>query len=93
MNREQAELLVGKQHLIEAIAEGKTIQHNGFRNRWEDLHDPVFNAPIESYRIKPEPREFWISIDQDGYAKGVFSSDPHQIGREAIHVREVLDDE
>lgn len=46
--------------VITAFAEGKTIQSD--LGGWIDVDktDFTFQFPAERYRIKPEPREFWI---------------------------------
>ena len=49
----------------EAYSEGKTIQHlcssrvSG-QLVWADLEDPDWDDVPDSYRVKPEPRRFWI---------------------------------
>jgi len=46
--------------LVQALADGKTIQVNdGTSNlpRWVDIDDPSFTYRPDLYRIKPEPRE------------------------------------
>jgi len=47
--------------LVQALAEGKTIQsnHNG---EWFDLPSPSFCDPISLYRIKPEPKKGWYRV-------------------------------
>lgn len=46
-------------YLVQALSEGKTIQvfHPSFKE-WENVENPEFCYSPESYRIKPEPREF-----------------------------------
>lgn len=41
--------------LVQALAEGKTIQLLYDNGIWENLKDVSFNTDIENYRIKPEP--------------------------------------
>lgn len=45
--------------LVQALSEGKTIQvfHPSFKE-WENVENPEFCYSPQSYRIKPEPREF-----------------------------------
>lgn len=48
--------------LVQALAEGKVIQ--GFMvgsGKWEDMHEMQFNGTADQYRIKPEPKEFWVN--------------------------------
>lgn len=56
-------------HLVQALADGKTIQMRaGCNNNWADKDDPiVFNLNPECYRIKPEPikQEFYYIIHKD----------------------------
>ena len=57
MTREQAKELLP---IIEAFAEGKTIQFESIDDEWDDFcnkEDKLsFDAPIHKYRIKPEPK-------------------------------------
>jgi hypothetical protein len=88
--------------LVQALADGKTIQfrHNASAP-WVDMSSEFgFGYPLENYRIKPEPREWFLLRDPDD---GLFSGVPYptriaaekvaQNGgcySEVIHVREVL---
>lgn len=51
--------------LVQALAEGKVVQINT-ADGWEDLTAEISLcfAP-DQYRIKPEPRELWVVIDND----------------------------
>ena len=52
MTREEVK---AKLPIIEAFAEGKTIQfYNG--DEWADLDEATFSASPDKYRIKPEPK-------------------------------------
>lgn len=65
MTRTEAKILAP---IITAFGEGKAIQAKHIRNdRWEDVNllDLENNSDWE-YRIKPEPREFWVNIYEDG---------------------------
>lgn len=42
--------------IIQAYAEGKTIQINYPPTGWKDIYLPSFNGSPSSYRIKPEPK-------------------------------------
>ena len=51
--------------LVQAMAEGKTIQWKSDEGFWDDIHEIEFcmyDDP-ECYRIKPEPRTFemWLT--------------------------------
>ena len=56
MNKENAHLFLP---LVQALAEGKTIQWEAFEGVWTDLEeiDCVYDDPL-CFRIKPEPRTF-----------------------------------
>lgn len=77
--------------LVQALADGKTIQIRSI-DKWCELDDFTFNRPIDRYRIKPEPREFFACIEdgtiwdleiQANIACGQFQSKP-------VRVREIL---
>ena len=51
MIREQAKELLP---IIQAFAEGKTIQYK-VKGGWQDIDNPSFNDLPSEYRIKPEP--------------------------------------
>lgn len=56
MNRQQAKELLP---IIQAFAEGKTIQVKGPDNRWYDYsgnHKLKFDSDPQKYRIKPKPK-------------------------------------
>ena len=53
MTREQAKKLIP---IIQAFAEGKTIQFFSFEKKWVDREYPAFDDDPSNYRIKPEPK-------------------------------------
>jgi hypothetical protein len=78
--------------LVQALAEGKQIQIQKMDgSAWFNPDTEIlFQLPANQYRIKPEPREFWIINYPDHprvYLAPVNSSCG---GLEVIHVREVL---
>ena len=95
MTREQAKKNL---EIIKAFAEGKTVQ---FRNKefpqWTDFDDPQFDSTCGEYRIKPEPRTWWVAVDGSWIA-GFFDSRPEALSYaegygekcSVIQVREVL---
>ena len=92
MNRERCKELLP---IFKAFAEGKTIQWNHKQAEitiWNDCVDPSIPFDIDylEYRIKPEPREFWIQRDlaKEGVQDGL-SFVPKN---DWIHVREVIDE-
>ena len=57
MDRERCKELLP---VLQAFAEGKTIQCRGMGLDWAAVStNPTWEA--DEYRIKPEPREFWIN--------------------------------
>ena len=52
MTREEAKELMP---IIQAFAEGKTVQYFSVGGRWIDCNDPLFSGDVK-YRIKPEPK-------------------------------------
>lgn len=57
MNRDNAKEFIP---LINALAEGKTIQLMT-RNGWVDIVLTFFSKDPSFYRIKPEPRTFYLA--------------------------------
>lgn len=53
MNREQAKELLP---IIQAFADGKTVQFKNSFEDWIDCDNIMFNRPPKDYRIKPEPK-------------------------------------
>ena len=78
--RNKAQLLLANMAMIEAFAEGKTVEFlsTGLVN-WVAREEYSFTSPPNQYRIKPEPRTFWVNVCLDGGSTG-----------ETIEVQEVL---
>lgn len=57
MTREHAKQLLP---IITAFAEGKKIECKFTSGDWVEAGDLAFDSCPEFYRIKPEPRRFWI---------------------------------
>jgi len=53
MTREEAKEMLP---IIQAYAEGKTIQYRNIEGEWEDIKVPSFDGFPSDYRIKPEPK-------------------------------------
>lgn len=81
--------------VMQAFVDGKTIECNDPKGdgQWETVTRPLWNWFYIDYRIKSEPREFWL------YAHMVFTSaesawEYREMSEleeeEIIHVREVL---
>jgi hypothetical protein len=85
--------------VLQAAKAGKQIQIN-VSDKWTDLDaNPSFGAPINSYRVKPEPREWWVNVydgEPNGYihttkAKAEYWQSQAGTRKEVVHVREVID--
>ena len=94
MNRERAKELLP---IIEAYAEGKTIQWRANEeDSWGDYCN--FNPELNiDYRIKPEPKEWWLCWEdfQQGHEKMAFPCDIYSESEvthwaKYVKVREVL---
>lgn len=48
--------------LVQALAEGKTIQKFSDGDGWEDVRSPSFESPAKLYRIKPEQKKQWYRV-------------------------------
>jgi hypothetical protein len=78
--------------LVQALAEGKTIQFNPGTSdnpQWGDVEDLSFDGNPDDYRVKPEPREWKIRFFLDGSAQVDIGGPAHPRG-ETIRVREIL---
>lgn len=91
MNKENAHLYLP---LIQALADGKTIQENNYqtcppaRYEWTDLQSPNFTREPDRYRVKPELREWnmWVTPG------GLLTTNSDMMMRESVRVREVTED-
>ena len=54
--------------LVQALAEGKTIEYRDSDDAWIDCESPTFNQHSSRYRIKPEPKKAWyrVALIKDG---------------------------
>jgi hypothetical protein len=57
MNKENAHLYLP---LVQALADGKTIQFLNVNSNWDDCVRVDFNSEPKFYRIKPEPRTWSV---------------------------------
>lgn len=60
--------------LVQALAEGKVIQYKWSDDKWRDGEELSFECELECYRIKPEPRELFVVIDDDHKSHLAFHS-------------------
>lgn len=47
--------------LVQALAGGR-LQKLSATGHWDDCPDCIFDSPPTYFRIKPEPREWWVTI-------------------------------
>ena len=72
--------------IMAAFSEGKAIQIATVSG-WKDIDEnPDFDAHPSVYRVKPEPRDFWI-MPHAGFGCGLALE--HKPDGQSIHVREV----
>jgi hypothetical protein len=77
--------------VMQAFDDGKVIQFKGDLGTWQDCN-PSWNWSEYEYRVKPEPREWWIvswsvfSNRNDAEEYVACRTEPKEI----IRVREVL---
>ncbi len=90
LNRERAKELAP---VIQAHGEGKMIECRADDfDEWSDAgEDPSWFDALE-YRIKPEPREFWVSEGTPYYLTKEEIERVGRVRRGFIHVREVVDE-
>ena len=89
MNRQRAKELLP---IIQAFAEGKEIQiRRSIGGRWDDLTiEPMWNGVAE-YRIKPEPREWFLNVISSECYVTEECAKKFSAGREIVRVREVIE--
>jgi len=97
MTREQAKTLWP---IMQAFGEGKDIQCRYNAGKWCDVGNETGDLEGYEWRIKPEPREFWLGLHaEDGDNKGCVQICKYSVGpkpddcasTEIIKVREVLE--
>jgi hypothetical protein len=85
--------------VLQAFMDGKTIQiAELYSDKWEDLKikNPRWNWRDMKYRVKVEPREWWVNIypESDSFAH-ISKEEADRFGRktrkECVHVREVIE--
>ena len=85
--------------LVQAVADGKTIQYNaGSKSNpdWNDLPEFTACADACNYRIKPDPREWKACVStihhaEPGLLFNYDKGDESDPKFEVIRVREILD--
>jgi hypothetical protein len=51
--------------LVQALADGKMIQHSLPNGEWANIDQVCFSQPSKDYRIKPEPRMFEVWVHKE----------------------------
>ena len=96
MSPEERERVKGYIKVLEAYLDGKTIQYANEGYKWTDIAcdvPPPFNFTLAGqYRVKPEPREFYLSFDGIGNHSWLIKKGSISLGTKIL-VREVLEDE
>jgi hypothetical protein len=83
--------------LIKAWSEGKVLQMEASDGVWLDRDELKFDGHPSEYRIKPEPREFYIALSEYGPCgvstinHGPSSFAPNFGVKDVIKVREVIE--
>ena len=81
--------------VIKAHKEGKKIQSQEIGNpNWYDVQFPLWDFYNLDYRIKPEPREFWLCGSYVFWAKSAaesYQNSLRTVSLPIIHVREVVE--
>jgi hypothetical protein len=74
MNREQAKQVLANMKMVEAFANGETVQlYTG--GEWVDIADfSTFTARPEFYRIKPKKLELWAIVNANGAVVGTWNT-------------------
>lgn len=95
MTRNEAKQVLANLPLVRAWVDGKTLQSN-IQGNWIDwIVDTVPLIDADAWRIKPEPRTWWIIVDTGlcfptrKLAENYLSAE-HLVGYEIVEACEVL---
>jgi len=79
--------------LVQALADGKTIQFEHIDGHWEDGVNLEFGFDAKSYRIKPEPRtwKIWAHENDKDIMPSIPTSWNTDDSWKCITVQEVLE--
>ena len=70
MNKKETQNILHHVPVMSAFCKGSNIQYRtGDGDTWVDTSNPVWDCDLE-YRIKPEPREFWLVKRKDNTRSG-----------------------
>lgn len=73
MTPNQAKWALACLPMVQAFAEGKEIQCNtkvDGTGEWRTCRNPDWSCGPDTYRVKPEPREFWVNVYNTGRELG-----------------------
>lgn len=81
--------------LVQALADGKELQWSNDEGEWGTLADWGFTTEPKRYRIKPEPREWFVWVDENGrgrFATAINDEYQSSSGKfNPVKVREVIE--
>lgn len=83
-----------KIEVMQAYLDGKKIEYcpsYGVWTEFSNANDPVWEWGNTQYRIKPEPREWWIVFDAAGNFFDFSALAPIAPGLKVVKVREVIE--
>ena len=82
---------------MQACIDGKEIQYKAnCEHTWRHCINPSWNWAQFQYRVRPEPREFWVNCyaneNMHAYtSKGRADNAAGKLRTECIHVREITE--
>jgi hypothetical protein len=85
-----------KIEVMQAALDGKEIEASEKNGKWAEASAPNWDWHIYDYRIKPEPREFFVNVYGDGLTGELYelkqtALSVTSIPKETIKVREVIE--
>jgi len=93
MNIEETKVAIA---VMQAFVEGKKIEWMVRGSPWQEVEEPVWSWNEVTYRVKREPREFWVNIYESRVVtyrtkdSADFNAANDRIA--CVHVREVLEE-
>ena len=80
--------------VLQAFVDGRPVEVKT-QFGWEEIKNPNFGSSPENYRVKPEPREWFINIYENRacglYHSKMAADNNAVVGRvECVRVREIL---
>ena len=93
MNIEETKVAIA---VMQAFVEGEKIERMISGNQWQEVEEPVWSWNEVNYRVKREPREFWVNVyeKRESYTWST-KEEAERMARDdrvaCVHVREVLE--